>query len=128
MPRSSAWRMAAMDASSSCGPQPKAHSPPMAQAPKPTLVMASPLRPSGRVGSEPAALERLADADVISFPFRFGSARELSAPRIDANARLGPGGSHPDGRVLAQHADAAFAECDLDFSGPASCPARRRAR
>jgi len=46
---------------SSCGPQPKLHPPPpMAQAPKPTGVMSSPLDPSGRVGN-------LLLIDVISF-------------------------------------------------------------
>ena len=47
--------MAASDASSSCGPQPKAHpAPPIAQAPKPTVVISSPLLPRGRVGSSSA--------------------------------------------------------------------------
>src|SRR6059058_5808591 len=44
--------MAASDAVSSCGPQPNAQPPPpIAQAPKPTVVISSPLEPSGRVGS-----------------------------------------------------------------------------
>src|ERR1035441_3783210 len=42
--------MVARDASSSCGPHPKDHPPPpMAHAPKPTLVIMTPLEPSGRL-------------------------------------------------------------------------------
>src|ERR1700730_15301741 len=52
MPRSRAWRMVAMDSESSCGPHPKDHPPPpTAQEPNPTVVILSPLEPSGRVGS-----------------------------------------------------------------------------
>src|SRR5664280_1451423 len=50
MPDSRACRMVARDASSSCGPHPKDHPPPpMAHAPKPTLVIMTPLEPSGRL-------------------------------------------------------------------------------
>src|SRR2546425_5884952 len=43
--------MAAIDAASSWGPQPKAHPPPpAAQAPNPTVVISRPLFPSGRFG------------------------------------------------------------------------------
>src|SRR5579875_2469244 len=43
--------MAAMDSSSSCGPQEKAQPPPpAAQAPNPTRVMSIPVLPRGRVG------------------------------------------------------------------------------
>src|SRR5437879_12279258 len=52
MPSSSAWRIVASEAPSSCGPQLKAQPPPpMAHAPKPTLVISSPLVPRGRVGN-----------------------------------------------------------------------------
>jgi len=51
IPSSSARRIAASESASSCGPQPNAQPPPpIAQAPKPTVVMSSPLVPSGRVG------------------------------------------------------------------------------
>src|SRR5439155_24530632 len=50
--------MAASDAVSSCGPQPNAQPPPpIAQAPKPTVVISSPLVPSGRVGNVVAVIE-----------------------------------------------------------------------
>src|SRR5207237_1989130 len=52
MPSSSARRIAASESASSCGPQPNAQPPPpVAHAPKPTVVMSSPLVPSGRVGN-----------------------------------------------------------------------------
>src|SRR5437899_227420 len=52
MPSSSAWRIVASEAASSCGPQLKAQPPPpMAHAPKPTLVISSPLVPRERVGN-----------------------------------------------------------------------------
>ena len=48
-PASTAWRMAATESESSWLPHPKLHSPPpMAQAPKPTLVISMPVLPSGR--------------------------------------------------------------------------------
>src|ERR1700716_1000860 len=51
-PRSTAWRMAAIELASSCGPQPNAQPPPpIAQAPKPTVVISRPLEPRGRVGN-----------------------------------------------------------------------------
>src|SRR5438046_1163930 len=51
-PSSSARRIAASESASSCGPQPNAQPPPpIAHAPKPTVVMPSPLEPSGRVGN-----------------------------------------------------------------------------
>src|SRR4029077_4875288 len=51
-PSSSAWRMVATDCTSSCGPQPNDQPPPpIAQAPKPTVVISSPLVPSERVGN-----------------------------------------------------------------------------
>src|ERR1700690_1805658 len=52
MPSSSARRIAAIDASSGCGPQPNSHPPPpMAHAPNPTLVISRPVAPSGLVRS-----------------------------------------------------------------------------
>src|SRR5215472_16467023 len=52
MPNWRAWRMAARDAVSSCGPQPKDQPPPpMAQAPNPTVVISIPAAPKGRVGN-----------------------------------------------------------------------------
>ena len=45
---STACRMAAIDSSSSCAPQPQRHEPPTAQAPKPTRVMSMPVRSDGR--------------------------------------------------------------------------------
>src|SRR3989449_1946507 len=58
MPSSSACRMAARDAVSSCGPQPNDQPPPpIAQAPKPTVVISSPLVPSGRVGKLVVVIE-----------------------------------------------------------------------
>src|SRR5579884_4142171 len=52
IPSSSARRIAASELASSCGPQPNDQPPPpKAQAPKPTVVISSPLVPSGRVGS-----------------------------------------------------------------------------
>src|ERR1700738_4237455 len=43
--------MVAMESESSCGPHPKDHPPPpTAQEPNPTVVILSPLEPSGRVG------------------------------------------------------------------------------
>src|SRR5215210_3729677 len=51
-PRSTAWRIAAIDTSSSWGPQLKAPSvPPIAQAPKPTRVISRSVRPSRFTGS-----------------------------------------------------------------------------
>src|SRR5579863_5626651 len=51
MPRSSARWIVAIDASSSCGPQPNAQSPPpSAQAPKPIRVISRPVRPSCVLG------------------------------------------------------------------------------
>src|SRR3989454_7851287 len=44
--------MAGSESASPCGPQPYAQPPPpVAHAPKPTVVMSSPLEPSGRVGN-----------------------------------------------------------------------------
>src|ERR1700735_3531446 len=61
MPRSTAWRMAAMESLCSCAPQPTAQSgPPMAHAPKPTGVMCMSVRPSWRVGSGTAEVRILA--------------------------------------------------------------------
>src|SRR3989454_574742 len=58
MPSSSACRMAARDAVSSCGPQPNDQPPPpIAQAPRPTVVISSPLVPSGRVGKVVVVIE-----------------------------------------------------------------------
>src|SRR5207245_219040 len=58
MPSSSACRMAARDAVSSCGPQPNDQPPPpIAQAPKPTVVISSPLAPSRRVGKVVVVIE-----------------------------------------------------------------------
>src|SRR5213592_4540973 len=52
IPSSRARRIAASESASSCGPQPNAQPPPpIAHAPKPTVVMSSPLEPSGRVGN-----------------------------------------------------------------------------
>src|SRR2546425_8917561 len=52
IPSSSARCIAASESVSSCGPQPNAQSPPpMAHAPRPTVVISSPLEPSGRVGN-----------------------------------------------------------------------------
>src|SRR5438034_859115 len=52
IPSSSARCIAASESVSSCGPQPNAQSPPpIAHAPKPTVVISSPLEPSGRVGN-----------------------------------------------------------------------------
>jgi hypothetical protein len=52
MPRSAAWRMVAIDCSSSCGPHPNAQPPPpIAQAPKPTVVISMSVAPSRRVVS-----------------------------------------------------------------------------
>ena len=52
MPSSSACRIVASDAASSCGPQPKDQPPPpTAHEPNPSRVMCNPLRPSGRVAS-----------------------------------------------------------------------------
>ena len=52
MPRSAAWRIAAIDCLSSWLPQPTAQSPPpIAQAPRPTGVMCMSVRPSRRFGS-----------------------------------------------------------------------------
>ena len=48
--------MVASEAPSSCGPQPQAQLPPMAQAPSPTVVISIPLVPSGRRGSVIAVL------------------------------------------------------------------------
>src|SRR5712691_5446303 len=51
IPSSSARCIAASESVSSCGPQPNAQPPPpIAHAPKPTVVISSPLEPSGRVG------------------------------------------------------------------------------
>src|SRR5437588_408749 len=51
-PSSSARRIAASESASSCGPQTNAQPPPpVAHAPKPTVVISSPLEPSGRVGN-----------------------------------------------------------------------------
>src|SRR5439155_13803555 len=53
MPSSRARRIVARESASSCGPQPNAQPPPpIAQAPKPTVVILSPLLPSGPVGAE----------------------------------------------------------------------------
>src|SRR5438034_1327275 len=50
-PSSSARCIAASESVASCGPQPNAQPPPpIAHAPKPTVVISSPLEPSGRVG------------------------------------------------------------------------------
>src|SRR5207244_9547725 len=50
--------MAASDAVSSCGPQPNDQPPPpIAQAPKPTVVISSPLVPSGRLGKVVVVIE-----------------------------------------------------------------------
>src|SRR2546425_15080 len=50
IPSSRARRIAASESASSCGPQPYAQPPPpIAHAPKPTVVMSDPLEPSGRV-------------------------------------------------------------------------------
>src|SRR3989442_2067947 len=52
IPSSSARCIAASERVSSCGPKPNAQSPPpIAHAPKPTVVISSPLEPSGRVGN-----------------------------------------------------------------------------
>src|SRR5436190_1434993 len=52
IPSSSARCIAASESVSSCGPQPNAQSPPpIAHAPKPTVVISSPLEPSGQVGN-----------------------------------------------------------------------------
>src|SRR2546430_5527119 len=52
IPSSSARCIAASESVSSCGPQPNAQPPPpIAHAPKPTVVISSPLEPSGRVGN-----------------------------------------------------------------------------
>src|SRR2546425_3512221 len=52
MPSSSACRIVASDAASSCGPQPNDQPPPpTAHEPNPSRVMCNPLRPSGRVAS-----------------------------------------------------------------------------
>src|SRR5579864_529904 len=48
MPNSTPWRIAAIEASSSCLPQPKSHPPPpIAQVPSPTIVISIPLLPRG---------------------------------------------------------------------------------
>src|SRR6266513_2853703 len=53
IPSSSARCIAASESVSSCGPQPNAQPPPpIAHAPKPTVVISSPLEPSGRVGND----------------------------------------------------------------------------
>ena len=53
--------IAAIEASSSCAPQPKAQPPPpAAQAPNPTLVISSPERPRRRVGRVISRLRRFA--------------------------------------------------------------------
>src|SRR2546427_3366278 len=52
IPSPSARCIAASESVSSCGPQPNAQPPPpIAHAPKPTVVISSPLEPSGRVGN-----------------------------------------------------------------------------
>src|SRR5579862_644856 len=52
MPNSSACLIVARESESSCGPHPKDQPPPpTAQEPNPTVVILSPLEPSGRVGS-----------------------------------------------------------------------------
>ncbi len=57
MPRSSAWRIAASEAASSCGPQPYFQPPPpMAHAPNPTGVISSSLDPSRLRGNTVASM------------------------------------------------------------------------
>src|SRR5438094_4188597 len=52
IPSSRARRIAASESASSCGPHPNAQPPPpIAHAPKPTVVMSIPLEPRGRVGN-----------------------------------------------------------------------------
>src|SRR3989442_6577890 len=52
MPRSTAWRIAAIESASSWFPQAKVHPPPpIAHAPKPTRVIRMPVVPTGAVGS-----------------------------------------------------------------------------
>src|SRR4051812_8487181 len=61
MPRSTAWRIAATAAPSSCAPHDDAHpAPPIAHEPKPTRVIDGPERPSCRVGTTLFGLTRAA--------------------------------------------------------------------
>src|SRR6266545_8038310 len=55
MPLSKARCSAAIDSSSSCGPQPKRHGPPMAQVPTPTTEISGPWLPSLRTCMVPAS-------------------------------------------------------------------------
>src|SRR5256884_199009 len=87
MPSSSACRMAARDAVSSCGPQPNDQPPPpIAQAPKPTVVISSPLVPSGRVGKVVGRAIR-GRRDRVVLATKFGNVRGPDGGWLGINGR-----------------------------------------
>src|SRR3989440_12404080 len=75
IPSSSARCIAASESASSWGPQPNAQPPPpIAHAPKPTVVISSPLEPSGRVGNViRTTLQALRSRNQQHFPRRLPS-------------------------------------------------------
>src|ERR1700730_7813150 len=70
--------MVASETASSCGPQPNAQPPPIAQAPNPVLVIKAPLEPSGRCG------RGTAQSSVEDSAYDYGQTH-ISSPCLDGH-------------------------------------------